>query len=565
MARSSLRWSSSSTARVLTVLAVCGCNFFVHLCSAEVNLMEARNFVAAREMAAGGSWLIPTLNGALRIAKPPLPTWAVAGLLNLTGPTENPALLRLPAALMSTLLVFFFWGLLRELTRHQPGETTAPGRTAWLGALVLASSLLVITVGREGHWDIFANAWMVGALWALARAWHTPGPGWHWWILSGLLFGLSVLSKGPVVPYAMLLPFLIGFGVARLSPARGPVRPHRTGLVVALVVGLVVGLAWPVYLALQHTVAPAALAVARVEITSWAERHAQPFWNYWNFPVFVGIWTPVALMALAVPFARPRAGRYVPYLAALGWLLASFLLLSIVPEKKERYMLPLMPPLALLMAGLLRHLETALRENPRQWPEALLVRGWAGLLVLVFMLVPVALVVLRVPGVEPGTGLFAVAAVAFGLLAVSMGWGGFRQNQPGVLVAGSLAAMSLLLALLLPASATWTNRHADPNLRHATDLRHNPLLASRPWYTLEELNVKQIWEAGRAAPAWPRTADSLLIRPTEPIAVLTGSDVAAQLPAAWRNQVRLRVVDSFYLDRQRKDGYWRVTMVEPIR
>lgn len=54
----------------------------------------------------GGSWLMPTMNGALRLTTPPLPTWAVAVILSLVGPTDNLALLRLPAALMSTLLFF---------------------------------------------------------------------------------------------------------------------------------------------------------------------------------------------------------------------------------------------------------------------------------------------------------------------------------------------------------------------------------------------------------------------------------------------------------------------------
>ncbi|MBC8085414.1 MAG: glycosyltransferase family 39 protein, partial [Hymenobacter sp.] len=206
--------------RPATVLLVCFFSCFVHLGAPEVNLMEARNFTAAREMVGGGSWLIPTMNGALRVAKPPLPTWAVATVELLTGPTQNPGILRLPAALMTTLLVFFFWGLVRELFREAPGEAEAPGRTAWLATLVLASSLLVVTVGREGHWDIFANSLLVGALWALARGWFAAGPGWGWFALSGLLLGGSMLSKGPVTLYAMLLPFLASFGVPRLFPAR---------------------------------------------------------------------------------------------------------------------------------------------------------------------------------------------------------------------------------------------------------------------------------------------------------------------------------------------------------
>ena len=548
------------------VALVCAFSFFVHLGRAEVSLMEARNFVAAREMAADGSWLIPTMNGTLRLAKPPLPTWAVATVIKLTQQPANPALLRLPAAVASTLLVFFFWGLMRELTRHLPDEIEAPGRTAWLAALVLASSLLLITVGREGQWDIFANSLLVGTLWTLARGWHAARDGRRWFLLGGLLLGGAILSKGPVAPYAMLLPFLLTFGLPRLYPARGPLTPaRRLGLGLLAGLGLLLGLAWPAYLAVQDTVAPAALAVARLETTSWLVHHSRPFWDYWNFPVFVGIWAPVALAALVVPFARPRAGRYVPYAAGLAWLLLSLLLLSVVPEKKERYMLPLMPPLALLMAGLLRYFEiaTALRQQPAPRPEARLLRIWAGLLAVVFGLIPIALALAKVPGYGPGTLPFGLTAALLPALALYVGWQLRQGPRPAALMGASIVAMAVLLALLLPAHAAWTERKAEPGLRRAEALQRNPALAQLPWYTLEELHMKEVWRAGRATPAWPRTPDSVLMRPTRPLAVLTGADVATQLPAAWRAEMRLRIVDSFYLDRTCEAGYWRVTIVEP--
>jgi hypothetical protein len=56
----------------------------------------------------------------------------------------------------------------------------------------------------------------------------------------------------------------------------------------------------------------------------------------------------------------------------------------------------------------------------------------------------------------------------------------------------------------------------------------------------------------------------VLVRPTAPVAVVTGQDVAAALPAAWRAQARLEVVDSFSLGNKRKDGYWRVTVVRVL-
>lgn len=42
------------------------------------DIMEARNMVTAREMVHDGNWLVPTMNGDLRLEKPPLPTWLTA-------------------------------------------------------------------------------------------------------------------------------------------------------------------------------------------------------------------------------------------------------------------------------------------------------------------------------------------------------------------------------------------------------------------------------------------------------------------------------------------------------
>jgi 4-amino-4-deoxy-L-arabinose transferase-like glycosyltransferase len=313
----------------------------------------------------------------------------------------------------------------------------------------------------------------------------------------------------------------------------------------------------------QDTVAPAALAVARLEATSWVDRHARPFWNYWNFPVFAGIWAPLALSALAVPFARLRAGRYVPYVAGLAWLLIALLLLSVVPEKKERYMLPLMPPLALLMAGLLRHLETTLQRPLVPTLEKRLLRIWAGLLVLFFVLVPVALAVLRLPGAQPGTWVFGLVALLFGALAIVAGLVLVRRPRPVVLTGVSLVAMSALVTLLLPAHARWADRRTDPTLPRVEHLQRNPALARVPWYTLEEPHMKQGWRAGpgharlaphsgfsAAASAWSRGRAEWhqRSRPT------TARLARAGPPARGRQ---------FLLDRQRKDGYWRVTLVEP--
>ncbi|WP_177189749.1 ArnT family glycosyltransferase [Hymenobacter actinosclerus] len=526
--------------------------------------MESRNFVAAREMVAGGSWLVPTMNHELRLAKPPLPTWAVAGLQRLTGPTENLALLRLPAGLAATLFVFFFWGLARELTRPQAAEGAAPGRTAWLAALVLATSLLVITTGREGQWDIFANSLAMGGLWLLARGWQQPVRWAYGWLLgAGVLLGLAVLSKGPVPLYALVLPFLLAYLVGQ--PAhRQALRMRALATVLGAGLAVIIGGSWPLYIWLK--VAPVARAVARIEMASWGERHVQPVWYYWPFFAFTGLWALVALASLVWPFARPRLRAFVPYGVALGWVLAGLLLLSIVPEKKERYMLPLMPPLALLVAGLLRYWQTQppYPARPGSQPDAWLPRAWSALLLVLLLALPVAMGLTGFPGYGVGSLRFGLMGVAVLVLGVGLVREGIGRRRTGFLIGSTLAAVLLIIVLVMPVYPRWEARRDVPGRLHLRQARELPgFRGVGEWRSLDTLHVKQVWAAGRAVPVWHPTVAQLAGLPHS-VVVVAARPVAKALPAGWATQVRISHQDSFYLDRDRNSAVWFISRLDPI-
>ena len=68
---------------VWILIIVCFAIFFVNLDVLYPNIMEARNFITAREMVSDGNWLLTTMNGEPRYEKPPLPTWlaAISGMI----------------------------------------------------------------------------------------------------------------------------------------------------------------------------------------------------------------------------------------------------------------------------------------------------------------------------------------------------------------------------------------------------------------------------------------------------------------------------------------------------
>ena len=76
----------------LFILIVCWFAFFVNNGSVYEDIMESRNLVTAHEMIEYDNWLVPTMNGELRLEKPPLPTWVAAGIEYLQ--PDNISLLR---------------------------------------------------------------------------------------------------------------------------------------------------------------------------------------------------------------------------------------------------------------------------------------------------------------------------------------------------------------------------------------------------------------------------------------------------------------------------------------
>lgn len=100
----------------------------------------------------------------------------------------------------------------------------------------------------------------------------------------------SILSKGPVQLYTMLLPFLLASLLFRRAV------PWRR-LAFILIGGGLLGSLWYLYvwLAVPHV----AEVVARGEVSAWSNRHTAPFWFYLSFPAFAGAWALPALAGLA--------------------------------------------------------------------------------------------------------------------------------------------------------------------------------------------------------------------------------------------------------------------------
>ncbi|WP_094745845.1 ArnT family glycosyltransferase [Vaginella massiliensis] len=297
------------------------------------NIMEARNLISAREIIQNNEWIFTTLNGLPRYEKPPLPTWITAIFGRFFG-FDNLYFLRLPVVLITMVMVFYFYHLVKHFSNHFQ---------AYISSLILITSFYIFFAGRDNNWDIYAHSFVVVCLFytfiSLKKNFY-PYYRYYLVLLAIVALAASIMSKGPVALYALYLPF---FGAYFICYGKKPKGIVGTALIIT-VLGAVLGSIWMYYVSTHD---PKMFGnAATTEVSRWGSYNIRPFYYYWSFFTQSGIWTLVAFISLLYPYMIKRVEDKKAYRFAWFWTIFSLLLLSIIPEKKTRYILPTLIPLA---------------------------------------------------------------------------------------------------------------------------------------------------------------------------------------------------------------------------
>jgi len=357
------------------LVIVCVALFFVNLDVLYPNIMEARNFITAREMVTDGNWLLTTMNGEARYEKPPLPTW-LAAISGMLFSFKSLAALRIPSAIITLVLVLFSYRFGVYFLKDK--------KQAFINSLLLATSFYIIFAGRNGTWDIFAHGFMIVGIYYIFQFFDSTEKIWRNALLAGTFIGLSFMSKGPVSHFALFLPFIISYSIVyKYTDFKKKWLP----LVGLLIVVAALSSWWAIYIYKMDT--ETATAIAEKETTAWQDRNVRPFYYYWSFFLQSGIWTVVAFVSLLYPYLKSRVTNLKAYKFSLFWTLAAVILLSIIPEKKSRYLLPVLIPLAYTTSFYMEYMFRTFKTNrdKRETFPVYLNFGIVGIVGLVFPIV----------------------------------------------------------------------------------------------------------------------------------------------------------------------------------
>jgi len=304
---------------------------------------EPRYAQVAREIYSGGSFLVMHLCGQPYPDKPPLLFW-LAGLGGWLGRWHE-LVLRLP----SVLAVAGTAWLVAVLARRWWG----PAEAAWAPALFLGMGL-VTEIGGRLQIDPLLTFLCTLAI-VLVSA---PGEGTRRsrdLALAGAAAGLAALAKGPVAWLNIAFP-LVAWRL--LLPGAWPRTRRRDWAVLALLAILPV-LLWAGAASLAEPSMGRELFFSQHagRVTDVGERHPGPPWKHlermlllvlpWTFLVALGIGRAVRALRQTLRGEEVDRGLVL----ALAWLLPLFLFYSAIPPKRDLYLLPVYPALALLAAG----------------------------------------------------------------------------------------------------------------------------------------------------------------------------------------------------------------------
>ena len=313
---------------------------------------EPRFTLSAKQMVESGDWLFPHRGRELYSDKPPMLMWAEAASFEITRSWRVAFLL--PSLLAGLLTIGLTYDLGRRLWNHRAGLYAA------IAVLFVFQFMYQV---KRAQIDPLIMGWITLANWGLLLH-FLRGPRWRLYWLGCFAAGVGVITKGVgILALLMFVPYLF----ARMRGWEGVTRTQSSGWrwLGGIIAFLAPILAWGLSVLVVAKTSGSPEYAAYVNdlffrqtagryAGSWS--HPQPFYYY--LPIVLFNWFP---MSLAYIGAVPRWWRDLKagesrVLLPLGWTLLILIFFSIPVGKRDVYLMPAIPMVALAMAPYLEEM-----------------------------------------------------------------------------------------------------------------------------------------------------------------------------------------------------------------
>lgn len=281
-------------------------------------------------------------NNHIWLHKQPLFLWQMAASMKIFG--INVIAMRLPSAIMGTLLVWLTYDICRKWMPNRP-------ETAYIAALLTTCSFysleLVSGLKSLEHNDIAFVFYTTCALWAWIR-YAQEGRKTKWAILSGTFIGLAVLNK-------WLTGYFVagGWGVYLILTYGGQIRlKYILDFTLAIFVSMIVFVPWQLYISNTFPIESA------IEYQHNAEHFTKDFGhpgNAWTHFMYLGQTYQEIMLLFSIigiiAFFRSKEISKALGISFLSMIIVLFTFFTVfVKTKMPTYLFPLSPLIFLFMA-----------------------------------------------------------------------------------------------------------------------------------------------------------------------------------------------------------------------
>ena len=292
----------------------------------------------AREMIRSGEWVVPHYNGKIFIDKPPLLFWLIAIPSSLYG-SVTPLIARLPSTFSAWIgvILLFLWG------KRIYGTT----RSGLIAGGILLSSYQYFFQARLAKTDMLLCLFILLSLYFFYLGYGEFGKRRFLFCgLSYFFMGLGVLTKGP---FGLFISLLI-ISIFLIKEKQSRIWISKEFILGYVILALTV-LPW-VFLFIHRVGLEESITLMKG--TQILTRKA-PVYFY-----FIEIWGQFFPWSVFLPFLffylwkqRNKLWHSSESFFII-WFIVLFILLTLFKYRASRYLIPALPPFALMMGGMWR-------------------------------------------------------------------------------------------------------------------------------------------------------------------------------------------------------------------
>jgi len=388
---------------VCGILILCAINACWMLSEKSLDSHECFVSVSAREMLQSGDWVVPTLNGKPRLNKTPLSYWLVASFAKITGRVDEFSA-RFPSAVFAVLTAISILYFVEQWLSF---------RIAVLSAGVWSTSLAFIRNSHIARPDMVLTFFITLCFLSFYSAVNSNERRRQvaYALIFWVSFGLANLAKGPAPLPLVLVPLFFFVIISKNWSVLPKLMPF-----IGSVIFLAIVLPWPLIIANK----------LNWDLTLWKHefvdrlfgayaRGRYPFYYYFLMMFkYVTPWVIFLPMALAAPFYKVWKKKQPVMKFLWIWFALDFAFLTIDLGKRQHYILPLIPAMAILIGILLEDMAFTRKVYSPNFVK----RTLQSYIVIIIggTIVGLICVAVLLPQFLPGTIIFSIEALIMTLI-----------------------------------------------------------------------------------------------------------------------------------------------------